>query len=238
MHLLRILSLLSIVMLVTPSLGHAERFKTISTKDLLLLQQSGQPFLLIDALSSIEFKALHIKDSINIPASHVDAHHPLLPEDKETRLVFYCKGVRCTKSRLAARKSMQLGYTHVLIYSGGLPAWQKAGLPMVSSHAYPEIDIKTLNPLQVYQQQKPFILDIRGTEVSRMGNIPGALKIPLDDLEQHLAKLPCTKPIIIIDHAGQQAPICARFLHSNGYTDLFILEGGMINWIRQGFPTR
>jgi rhodanese-related sulfurtransferase len=103
---------------------------------------------------------------------------------------------------------------------------------------YPEMTIAGLNPLQVYQQEKPFILDIRGHEVSRMGNIPGALKIPLDDLPDRLAELPRDKAIIIIDHAGQQAPICARFLHSNGYTTLFILEGGMINWIRQGFPTR
>ena len=236
MPIFRLLITCILILGLAPVPAFAERFQTISTEAILALQQSGKPFLLIDALSGIEFEELHIKDSINIPASHVTAER--LPKDKDTTLVFYCKGLRCTKRRLAAKRAMELGYTTVLIYSGGLPAWQKAGLPTNSSVIYPDISLNQLNPLQIYQQESPFILDIRGKEVSRMGHIPGALRIPLDDLATRVAELPCDTPIIIIDHAGQQAPICARFLHSLGYTTLFILEGGMINWIRQGFPTK
>jgi rhodanese-related sulfurtransferase len=216
----------------------AERFQTISIEEILALQQSESSFLLINALSPIEFNELHIKDSVNIPASHVDRPHPLLPVNKNTTLIFYCKGIRCTKSRLAARKAMGLGYNKVLIFSGGIPAWQKAGLPVTSHITYPEIPLQIVNPLQVYQQQEPFILDIRGKEVSLMGNIAGAVKIPLDDLMERADELPCDRTIIIIDHAGQQSPICARYLHTRGYISTHILEGGMINWISQGFPTR
>lgn len=227
-----------LLVLAMPSSGMAERFQTISTEDLLTLQQSGTPYLLINALSAIEYNELHIKDSVNIPASHVDRPHTLLPKNKDTTLIFYCKGLRCTKSRLAARNSMKLGFTNVLIYSRGLPTWQEKGLPTASTITYPEIDLQGLNPLQVYQQEEPFILDIRGQEVSRMGHIVGSLRIPLDDLADRVGELPCDRPIIIFDHAGQQSPICARYLHSKGYTSVFILEGGMINWIRQGFPTK
>lgn len=227
-----------LALLLHPDQSRAERFKTISTEAILELQQGGRPFLLIDALSSIEFQELHIRGSINIPASHVDQPHPLLPNNKDTILVFYCKGLRCTKSRLAARLAMQQHYTNVFIYAGGLPTWQDRNLPVVAKTTYPDTAVTELNPLQIYQQQAPFILDIRGREVQRMGNIPGALKIPLDDLPERVEELPNNQAIIIIDHAGQQSPICARYLHSKGYTEIFILEGGMINWIRQGFPTK
>ncbi len=225
-------------MLILPSPCMAERFQTVTTEDILALQENKTPFLLINALSPIEFKALHIKDSVNIPASHVDRPHHLLPKDKTNTLIFYCKGIRCTKSRLAARKAMEQGHTNVFIYSGGMASWQKAKLPVESDIIYPDIPIKALNPLQVYQQESPAILDIRGKEVSLMGNIPGSLKIPLDDLADRLSELPCDRTIIIIDHAGQQAPICARYLHTMGFTAVEILEGGMINWVRQGFPTK
>ncbi len=234
----RFILIFHLLLLLLPSPCLAERFATITTEELLKLQQSKVSFLLINALSPIEFNELHIKDSVNIPASHVDKPHPLLPQDKNTTLIFYCKGIRCTKSRLAAREAMILGYHKVLIYSGGIHAWQKANLPVSSQVIYPEIPLHQVNPLQVYQQQDPFILDIRGKEVSLMGNIPGAYKIPLDDLMDRSHELPCDRSIIIIDHAGQQSPICARYLHTRGYTSTFILEGGMINWISQGFPTK
>ncbi len=238
MQLTRPILLCCLLLFLLPTNGMAERFQTISTGDILKLQKSHKTFLLINALSSIEFDELHITGSVNIPASHVNKPHKLLPENKNTILIFYCKGLRCTKSRLGARKSMQLGFTNVFIYSGGIPAWQKAGLPVTSNITYPNITIKKLNPIQVYQQKEPFILDIRGKEVSLMGNIPGAFKIPLDDLSDKVDKLPCNRAIIITDHAGQQSPICARYLHNKGYKTLFILKGGMINWISQGFPTK
>ena len=52
---------------------------------------SGIPMVLANALSSIEFKDLTIKGSVSIPFSKVK-NHPLLPKDKDTLLVFFCKG--------------------------------------------------------------------------------------------------------------------------------------------------
>ncbi|MDH3393864.1 MAG: hypothetical protein OEL66_07635 [Desulfobulbaceae bacterium] len=30
--------------------------------------------------------------------------------------------------------------------------------------------------------------------------------------------------------------ITAKFLHLNGYTDLAVLDGGMLAWLRDGLP--
>ncbi len=51
----------------------------------------GPPMVLANALSPIEFKDLTIRRSVNIPSSKVKGS-PFLPENKNTLIVFFCKG--------------------------------------------------------------------------------------------------------------------------------------------------
>lgn len=224
-----------LVFLVT--VVQAEHFATISTDELLAVREKNSGLVLINALSPVEHSLEAISGSINIPASHMRSDHPLLPADKATLLVFYCKGLRCTKSRRAAKLAMEFGYTNVKIYTPGLPGWKKRGLPVVHSVSYPDIDPPALGPLEVYQSRETaLLLDVRGDEVSQVGEISSAMKIALDDLDKQYETLPHDKRIIIIDHAGKQATISARYLYKMGYHDVAVLEGGMIGWVRAGLP--
>lgn len=49
--------------------------------------------------------------------------------NKGAALVFYCQSVECWMSYNAALRAINLGYTQVLWYRGGIEAWQAAGLP-------------------------------------------------------------------------------------------------------------
>lgn len=47
-------------------------------------------------------------------------------------IVLYCQGIQCWMSYNAALRAINLGYTNVLWYRGGLEAWQQLGMPVVS----------------------------------------------------------------------------------------------------------
>lgn len=49
---------------------------------------------------------------------------------KDRPMVFYCQSVQCWMSYNAALRAINLGYTSVLWYRGGIEAWQQAGLPL------------------------------------------------------------------------------------------------------------
>ncbi len=51
---------------------------------------------------------------------------------RDQPLVFYCQGRQCWMSYNAALRAINLGYTKVLWYRGGLDAWQRAGLPFAT----------------------------------------------------------------------------------------------------------
>lgn len=81
--------LLIIVLLLafTHSICAAD-YPDISTPELKNKLDSKEKFLLVNALSDIEFRVEHIPGSINIPAGEINTTDKL-PQDKETLIVFY-----------------------------------------------------------------------------------------------------------------------------------------------------
>lgn len=49
---------------------------------------------------------------------------------RDMPLVFYCLNVECWMSYNAALRAINLGYSNVLWYRGGIEAWQRNGLPL------------------------------------------------------------------------------------------------------------
>jgi rhodanese-related sulfurtransferase len=75
------------LLLFAPSIW-ATDFPDISTSDLKSKLDAKEKFLLVNALSDIEFDLEHIPGSINIPAGEIQTTDKL-PQDKETLIVFY-----------------------------------------------------------------------------------------------------------------------------------------------------
>lgn len=87
-------ALLTIVWLGLAPLGASaqQSIPEISTNELKALHDAKADFLLINALSPIEFAEESITGSINIPYSALKKGSVKLPADKGKKLVFYCKG--------------------------------------------------------------------------------------------------------------------------------------------------
>lgn len=81
------------------------------------------------------------------------------------------------------------------------------------------------------------VLDVRPSEEYRAGHIPGAISIPLKELERRLADLPHEREIV----AYCRGPYCVlaveavEMLRSRGFT-AFRLEDGVPDWQDRGLP--
>jgi len=58
------------------------------------------------------------------------------------------------------------------------------------------------------------------------------------ELAEGFASLPRDRPIILADCVGLGSKKAQRFLLEQGYTDVASLNGGMVDWERDGLPTR
>ncbi len=84
--------------------------------------------LVVDVRDPGEYGTGHILGAKNWPLDHIGERGGEAAKRKDKPVIVYCDtGDRTPKAAAALRK---LGFTRVVSLSGGLPAWQQAGLPV------------------------------------------------------------------------------------------------------------
>ncbi len=88
--------------------------------------------LFLDARSPEEFAQGHIAGAVNLPFDDVFRDPDLAAkiDDRGRPVVTYCDGGDCDLSRNLAFSIIDAGRRRVLVFDGGLPAWEQAGLPV------------------------------------------------------------------------------------------------------------
>lgn len=84
--------------------------------------------LVLDVREPGEYGAGHILGAKNVPVARLDDGAAELAKRKDRPLIVYCDG--SDRSAKAAAALKRLGFTRVVNLSGGLAAWQQAGLPV------------------------------------------------------------------------------------------------------------
>jgi rhodanese-related sulfurtransferase len=105
-------------------LGH------ISRETLLEKIDSGDEFVLVDALSPISYARSHLPGAINLPPKSVDGRAQRRIPDRSTEVIVYCSDANCDSSVIVANELIELGYENVRHYADGKTDWVAAGLPL------------------------------------------------------------------------------------------------------------
>ena len=82
----------------------------------------------IDVRDPGEYAAGHVLGAKNVPLARLEAGAGELVKKKDRPVIVYCDGGDRSGKALAALKKQ--GYTRLANLSGGIGAWQQAGLPL------------------------------------------------------------------------------------------------------------
>lgn len=102
----------------------------ISRDQLWAKIESGDEFVLVDALAPMYFAHSHLPGAINLPPEWVDERGPRRIPDQNTEIVVYCTSATCESSGAVADRLIELGYRNVRHYVEGKGDWVEAGLPL------------------------------------------------------------------------------------------------------------
>ena len=103
--------------------------KAISVRESVILMNK-ENIVLVDVRSPEDFIAGKITNAINIPLDKIADHAEQLQNYSKKQLLFYCqKGFRSTQ---AVKIVSKLGLNNSVSIDGGMDAWAKENLPIVS----------------------------------------------------------------------------------------------------------
>jgi len=84
--------------------------------------------------------------------------------------------------------------------------------------------------IELFNNDKALLLDIRLPFETKVWNIPFAIHIPADELEHRINELPKDKIIVAACPTQNRSPFAAMFLREKGF-DAKYLEGGFLNLV-------
>lgn len=80
------------------------------------------------------------------------------------------------------------------------------------------------------EETSTVILDVRETEEYAFGHIPGAVLIPLGQLEKRCNELDREQTIFVICRTGRRSSEACYILEANAFKHVYNVLPGMIEW--------
>ncbi|MDE2259785.1 MAG: rhodanese-like domain-containing protein [Betaproteobacteria bacterium] len=125
-----------------------------------------------------------------------------------------------------------LGLVALVIASGLMLAW-----PEIQNLLGRQSAVGTLEATQLINQKHAIILDLRREQDFTLGHLPSARHIPMDELTTRFEEISRFKsrPAILVT-TGQNGPRAVKILKTQGFEDVFVLQGGVAAWIEANLP--
>ena len=90
----------------------------------------------------------------------------------------------------------------------------------------------SLSPQALFEEQQqqsdnpPYLLDVRTRFEYKMGHLPDAVNIPLEQLRERLSDIPRDRRIVTQCNVGYRSYVAQQILRQHGFSDVRNLSGG------------
>ena len=80
------------------------------------------------------------------------------------------------------------------------------------------------------------LVDVRTPNEYSKGSLAGAVNIPAADLVSRMETLDKNRPVILVTQNGRRAQQELKQFKSKGFSDVYVLEGGLVAWQAAKLP--
>lgn len=87
-----------------------------------------------------------------------------------------------------------------------------------------------------YQNGDHSLVDVRSRMEFTQGHVPGAINIPLNELQRRTQEISNEKPVIVICASGNRSMSGSDIFARAGFSNVYNLQGGTMIWMMNGLP--
>ena len=207
----------------------APKLKPLTAAELVEEQRRGT--LVLDARPAEQFASVHIRGSIQISLMGNFAGWAAILIKPTQRLALVAENVEGAQE--AHTRLIRVGLGHVIGYSlADETQWRNEGIDLTS------ISIQRCANVRQTLEHHPSLqlVDVRSRAEWLKGHLPGAISMPLLDLEPKARSIDPSKRSLVYCHEGYRATTAASILLRESAGDIGILIDGVEGWLACGLP--
>jgi DMSO/TMAO reductase YedYZ molybdopterin-dependent catalytic subunit/glyoxylase-like metal-dependent hydrolase (beta-lactamase superfamily II) len=155
--------------------------------------------------------------------------------DRSAPVVVYCAGGY--RSQVASSVLRAAGFVDVSDLLGGYAAWEAAGLPITREGSptrgdVPEVGVRAAKTMI---DAGALMVDVREPGEWQSGHAPGALLLPMGQLNARRAELTTDRRLVVVCRSGGRSAAVTASLRAWGFEAVNV-AGGMSAWAASGLP--
>ncbi len=213
----------------TIEMSGAPKLRPLMAAELVEEQRRGT--LVLDARPAEQFASLHIRGSVQISLmGHFASWAAILikPTQKLALVAEHVQGVEEAHTRL-----IRVGLGRVIGYSlADETRWREEGIDLASISTH-----RCANVRQTLEHDPSVqLVDVRRRAEWLKGHLPGAISLPLLELDPKTRIIDPSRPSLIYCHEGYRATTAASILLRESTGDVGILFDGVEGWLALGLP--
>lgn len=81
------------------------------------------------------------------------------------------------------------------------------------------------------------ILDVRTVAEYTAEHLEGAVNIPVEELASRITELDQDRATLVYCRSGNRSAQAAQLLEEQGFTEVYNMLGGLLDWTALGYPT-
>jgi rhodanese-related sulfurtransferase len=202
---------------------------------------------MLDVRTREEYEAGHVPGSIWAPGGQAVQATDEYVAVRAGWLVLICDGFG--RSIMTAGWLKRMGFPHVAVLEGGVPAWERSGRPLETGQPAPapfgyeaaqrvveRVAPGPLGPSGLLGHD--VVVSVDPSDVYQRGHLPGAIWIGRGRLELTIGRAAPdpTRRVLLTCADGVQSTLAAATLRRMGYAAARVLDGGVAAWRAAGLP--
>ncbi|USD44055.1 rhodanese-like domain-containing protein [Vibrio sp. SCSIO 43135] len=230
---------------------YRSEYPDVKTIELSELRAMMTEVDIVDVRSKLEFDVLHVKGAKHITLSNKGFENKVKKLISNSKaIVFYCNGITCRKSYVAAQRAMAVGVNNVVAFDGGVFSWAEV-YPQDSILLGATLDDKNkiisndkfdehlLEPSDFKEQasnSETLVVDVRDPiqrDILIFTNV-GSRNIPIERFESFLKTQSKDQKIMIYDAVGKQVQWLQYILEGQGYSNYYFMKDGVEGFVEAG----
>lgn len=186
--------------------------------------------LVLDTRDADAFAKGFIPNSVNIglDGSFAQWVGEMIPDIKQPILLVTNAG----HEEEAVIRLSRVGYDGAIGYlDGGFASWEKAGKETDTAKRITADEFA-----KNYDAENMLLVDVRKKSEFDSEHVLGAVNIPLNEINRHLAEFPKDKPFILHCAGGYRSMIATSILKQRGWENFADITGGFTELKKTGIP--